>query len=192
MSLVFVIMTCQVKSILFLQCLIIILVAQDPYIQSRSRLHSAIYKDHTIFYIFSHEQKLGGSGEEKTSFLTGRNLGAEPSSEVVSPLQRPEGLRERNRGTETDMCLWKKQPCFSNCKLAHCVWGCVLSNRSSWTGCYTANGFLLCKQSPQTTLHPLNWKTTWAANSNWGWGAVEWSQRWCSPPPRSLWQRLFH
>lgn len=61
-----------------------------------------------------------------------------------------------------DVWLWKRQPCMSEWELTQCVWGCILSNELSWTGCCTANGFLLFKQLPQTALCPLDWKATWA------------------------------
>lgn len=94
---------------------------------------------------------------------------------MASVYNRKNVSRDKSRGLDEpclcdhDIWLWKRQPCLSDC-----AWGCILSNESSWRGCCTANGFLPCKQLPQTTLCPLDWKATWAACSNRDRGTVEW------------------
>lgn len=52
-----------------------------------------------------------------------------------------------------DIWLWKRLLRLSECKHRKtgtlCIWGCMLFfNESSWTGCCTANGFLMYDQLP--------------------------------------------
>lgn len=89
----------------------------------------------------------------------------------VSPHDKSRGI-DMPCDCNHDIWLWKRRPCLSDCKhreLAPCVWGCILSNEPSWTGCCTANGFppvqaVATNRSVPSRLR----KATWAAYSNWG------------------------
>lgn len=91
-----------------------------------------------------------------------------------------------------DIWLWKRQPCLPDCKLAHCVWGCVwVMSRAEQdvaqrmvSSCASSCHKPLCAL-PTEKLPGQRTVTEAGAQLNE-------CQRRFSPPPRSLWQRLFH